>query len=164
MERSRIIHYISIAVTALSLTACVLLIALWVRSYWWWDEAEVLFFTETDSPRLYFGQAFVWGSADGVVSFYKFLDLTDDEGFQWTIDSERRHPDTPRDYVTNESWYFNYQGDLGVNVPHWFLVALIAAFGICPWIHWSKRFSLRTLLIATTLVAVGLGVVIWAAK
>src|SRR5688500_16962642 len=26
-----------IAVTALSLTACVLLIALWVRSYWFWD-------------------------------------------------------------------------------------------------------------------------------
>ena len=28
------LKYLRIAVTALSLTACVLLIALWVRSYW----------------------------------------------------------------------------------------------------------------------------------
>src|SRR5687768_15918498 len=34
MERSRITRYLRIAVTALSLTVCVLLIALWVRSYW----------------------------------------------------------------------------------------------------------------------------------
>jgi hypothetical protein len=34
MERAKIIQYVRIAVTALSLTACVLLIALWVRSYW----------------------------------------------------------------------------------------------------------------------------------
>ena len=33
MERSRVTRYLRIAVTALSLTACVLLIALWVRSY-----------------------------------------------------------------------------------------------------------------------------------
>jgi hypothetical protein len=32
------LKYLRIAVTALSLTACVLLIALWVRSYWLRDE------------------------------------------------------------------------------------------------------------------------------
>ena len=31
------LKYLRIALTALSLTACVLLIALWVRSYWWAD-------------------------------------------------------------------------------------------------------------------------------
>jgi hypothetical protein len=158
------LHYLRIAVTALSLTACVLLVALWVRSYSWWDEAEVFFITEPDSPQLFFGQVFVWHSADGVVSFYSVIDLTDEEGFQWRIDSERRHSDTPRDYVTNESWYFRYQGDLSVSVPHWFLVALIAVFGICPWIRWSKRFSLRTLLIATTLVAAGLAATVIVAR
>ena len=30
-------RYLRIAVTTLSLTACVLLVALWVRSYWWCD-------------------------------------------------------------------------------------------------------------------------------
>jgi hypothetical protein len=31
------LHYLRIAVTALSLTACVVLVVLWVRSYWWID-------------------------------------------------------------------------------------------------------------------------------
>jgi hypothetical protein len=44
--------------------------------------------------------------------------------------------------------------------PHWFLSALAATFAIVPWIHKLRwRFSLRTLLIATTLVAVGLGTI-----
>ena len=29
-----------------------------------------------------------------------------------------------------------------------------------PWIHLPRRFSLRTLLIATTLIAVGLGLIV----
>src|SRR5687767_9446711 len=37
MERARILRCLRYAVTALSLMACVLLIALWVRSYWWYD-------------------------------------------------------------------------------------------------------------------------------
>jgi hypothetical protein len=38
MERSRVTRYIRIAISAMSLTACVLLIALWVRSYTLRDE------------------------------------------------------------------------------------------------------------------------------
>src|SRR3977135_2369552 len=34
------------------------------------------------------------------------------------------------------------------------------AVAALPWIRWSKRFSLRTALIATTLVAVGLGLIV----
>jgi hypothetical protein len=45
MELARIIHYVRIAVTALSLTACVLLVVFWVRSnttrddFWYWKFA-----------------------------------------------------------------------------------------------------------------------------
>jgi hypothetical protein len=51
-------------------------------------------------------------------------------------------------------------------VPHWFLVALFAIFAIAPHAPWKwriqeMRFSLRTLLIATTLVAVVLGLIVW---
>jgi hypothetical protein len=35
------LKYLRIAVTALSLTACVLLIAQWVRSYWWVEQVFV---------------------------------------------------------------------------------------------------------------------------
>jgi hypothetical protein len=37
------------------------------------------------------------------------------------------------------------------------LVLSIAAVFLLPWLRW--RYSLRTLLIATTLIAVGLGVI-----
>ena len=38
--------------------------------------------------------------------------------------------------------------------PHWVPALVFATIAAIPWIHW--RFTLRTLLIATTLVAVGL--------
>jgi hypothetical protein len=45
--------------------------------------------------------------------------------------------------------------------PHWFVVLVASLVGALPWAWKYQRFSLRTLLIATTLVAVGLGVVVW---
>jgi hypothetical protein len=45
----------------------------------------------------------------------------------------------------------------GLILPHWLPVLVATAFGALPWLTW--RFSLRTLLIATTLVAVALGLV-----
>jgi hypothetical protein len=48
---------------------------------------------------------------------------------------------------------------LAVKVPFWFAVALATVLAAAPWL--PSRFSLRTLLLATTLVAVGLGVVVY---
>jgi hypothetical protein len=45
----------------------------------------------------------------------------------------------------------------GVKVPYWFLAPLIAAAAYVPWI---KRFSLRTMLIATTVAAIALGAIV----
>jgi hypothetical protein len=42
-------------------------------------------------------------------------------------------------------------------IPHWFAVLLTATIGAVAWPNWSRRFTLRTLLIVTTLVAVVLG-------
>src|SRR6478752_3705410 len=36
-------------------------------------------------------------------------------------------------------------------VPAWYPIPFLAAIAAIPWIKWSSRFSLRTLLIATTL-------------
>jgi hypothetical protein len=49
-----------------------------------------------------------------------------------------------------------------IAVPHWFVLCILAALATSPWIRW--RFSLRTLLIATTLVAVLLGAMMWAVR
>ena len=44
-------------------------------------------------------------------------------------------------------------------VSLWLLIALSSSLASLSWFHW--RFSLRTLLIATTLVAVVLGLIVW---
>jgi hypothetical protein len=44
----------------------------------------------------------------------------------------------------------------------WMPEALVLSLAAIPWIRWSKRFSLRTLLIATTLVAVVPGLMVYA--
>jgi hypothetical protein len=46
-----------------------------------------------------------------------------------------------------------------LRLKYWFLIVAALAFAAAPWLR--CRFSLRTLLIATTLVAVVLGLVVW---
>jgi Na+/melibiose symporter-like transporter len=54
---------------------------------------------------------------------------------------------------------------LRLDIPYWFIALLVMAIAASPWLPWwSKRFSLRTLLIATTLVAVVLGVIVWLSR
>ena len=53
-----------------------------------------------------------------------------------------------------------YDGDLEIDFPHWCPVLVVATLTAFPWIRWSKRFTLRTLLIATTLIAVVLGLIV----
>jgi hypothetical protein len=50
----------------------------------------------------------------------------------------------------------------GVFLPIWFLLALSAAFGAIPWVKW--RFGLRTVFIATTLVAIALAIIMWMSR
>jgi hypothetical protein len=52
----------------------------------------------------------------------------------------------------------------GVALPYWLLILLGTILGVASWLRWQKRFSLRTLLIATTRVAVLFGAIIYAAK
>lgn len=47
----------------------------------------------------------------------------------------------------------------GPAMPHWFLFLFSVTLAAAPWLPFSSRFSLRTMLIATTLVAVVLGLV-----
>jgi hypothetical protein len=42
-------------------------------------------------------------------------------------------------------------------LPMWFLILMGASIASAPWI---RRFSLRTMLIATTLISVGLGIIL----
>jgi hypothetical protein len=49
--------------------------------------------------------------------------------------------------------------------PGWIAVLLFSAIAAVPWLrNFPRRFTLRTLLIATTLIAVGLGLNVWAMR
>jgi hypothetical protein len=141
--------------------ACVLLIVLWVRSYWWCDIV---------SHRPSITIAFRLLSDEGQVSFFDCS-----ESLPWLGEPP------PIGWSTEKKWYAGYGSDVsdnsplkkvfrgfarngtyGKQVPDWFLVVVVAGLGAAPWLsRWPWRFSLRTLLIATTLIAVVLGLIVW---
>jgi hypothetical protein len=49
---------------------------------------------------------------------------------------------------------------ISINVPYWLPVLTVGMIVGGLWIPWSTRFSLRTLLIATAIVAVLLGLAV----
>ena len=51
---------------------------------------------------------------------------------------------------------------LNLYAPCWAVVSFLGIAVSIPWLHWLPcRFNLRTLLIATTLIAVVLGLIVW---
>ena len=143
-----------IAFSAVCGIACVLLFALWVRSYWQHD------YLYQFNSNLYTGIESDWG----IVSF-KQLDFR--------VFPSRRHaieawtlavipPSAPDTNQHRFQWVWaNMTGMLQVVVPHWFLVVSTATLATVPWV---RRFNLRTLLIVMTLVAAVLGLVVYATK
>lgn len=121
----------------------VLLIALWLFSYNWR-------FTPVD---------------------HHGLDAQAAEGFDFVITSSHgvitARITTAKEYPILEGYfvskYFGWISDPNIKtcyVPHWFLVSATAAQALIPWIPWSKRFSLRALLIVMTAVSVALALVV----
>ena len=137
-----LLKYLRIAVTALSLTACVLLIALWVRSYWRLDALFVENLKNVVSSRgeLCFSCSIAWPPAANVTEYqlgpFKTMSLA------------------------NSDKHVQVGKSVGWAIPIWFPILLAGALLFIPWMPWRWRFSLRSLLIATTLVAVGLGIIV----
>jgi hypothetical protein len=128
--------------------AAVLLVALWVRSYWWNDGiiGGGTQFTIIDIE---------WG----VVAFER-------------IAPNRGEPESWHLFhnpITHDSGGLGFRWDAFANgwlvaVPVWLPTTISAAIAVIPWMRWTKRFSLRTLLVATTAVALFLGAVIYAVR
>jgi hypothetical protein len=148
------LKYLRIGVTALGLTACVLFVALWVRSYWWVDTVEWhISNTSIGVLQSLSGRIWLYPSIPSVPSYL-------DAGLRLeTRMVEERFTD-------NLPWYTRVLG-IGFSkqptfwaacLPHCFFIVVTGAFAIGPWLKW--RFSLRSLLIATALIAVGLGIVV----
>ena len=107
-------------------------------------------------------------------TYFKFLSLPNE--FAIGLDDSGLSSGTWHGHIPTDDWlhdYFMYCGnpwsatpsffveDEFVIFPHWFGVLLSATFTVAPlMLNLRWRFSLRTLLIATTLVAVVLGLVV----
>jgi hypothetical protein len=137
--------FLRIAVTALSLAACLALVGLWVRSYRVFDT----FLCAVPSGHScqvnsICGQT-LWSLSDRGrgVWYWNRSSAPVTEG------GRRSAQERPKwEWGTIPPFYF-------VHFPHWFPALLFALLAAAPWMKW--RFSLRTLLIATGLVAVILG-------
>jgi hypothetical protein len=164
-EVRAMLKYLRIAVTALSLAACGMLIALWVRSYYGMD-----------------GRVFGWSynrnlavaslcGEVGIVYFPKmnYIGISPNKKLNWeefphypysSVNNTafphftRKQPPYRSDFrwvTSGDTWY--------VCVPYWFLTLSAVAMSAASWIRPSRRFSLRTLLIATAIVATVLWIV-----
>jgi hypothetical protein len=138
----------------------VALCVLWVRSYWWRD--SVLYRPSGHG-------VFVVGSMRG--KLVKYGIDSQDVTPRWERGSGR--------VVAGQYFWADekqYQGVFGfttknvlgfqfLSAPHWFFVLTLATIAAVPWIrHFRWRFSLRTLLIITTLIAVLLGLLVYLTK
>jgi len=157
----RYLRYLRIAFSVTCGIACVLLIALWVRSY---SSEDVIHISHPEMLNL------------RINSLPSRIYITLKGGSirrYW----ETHHFDDGKAALTLTARVSaKYENKLGfgirqqarrtvVHMPHWFMVVIAIAFAASPWLHRLRwRFNLRTLLIATTLVAVVLGAIVYAAR
>ena len=148
MDRPRFYRGLRITASAVCLIVCGLLIALWVRSQW----QPMVYVINTDTRVIC------------VLSLrHELLTETFNVNFPSRQKREIAKKLIEREAATlrkfggslktsgTNAWGFRWNKWNSV-IPHWFPVILTVSLAAVPWIRWS--FGLRTMLIATTLIAV----------
>jgi hypothetical protein len=136
----------------------VLLCVLWVRSY---SRNDLI-------SRIDAGLLTTIGSHRGYVYFSELP-------ISWSAGINPAHPWRANSLAAGQfeqeySWIFYwYAGKkplpfkvTEIHAPHWYFVSPVVVLAAISWI--PRRFSLRTLIVAMTVVAVALGVIVWARK
>ena len=154
------VRCIRITASAFCVVACMAIVVLWVRSYKYWDEVRC---------RLPNGEALQLYSTQGRLAWR-----------DWSLPADEDYPRCYRCYFAmneqkrNLGWTpyetagFFYSRTLQnttllvpqsrmIVLPLWFFVAINIVFAAGLGIRRPWRFSLRTMIIATTLIAATLG-------
>ena len=155
------LRYLRITVTVVSLIACMLLTALWVRSYSRSDTISQRY-TKAHAARLQHGFRYhevVYtriGSDNGIVFITRSLHSSRPlPPLDWRLRS------TSPTRGPTATFHWRLSPDIRIQLPYpsvvfpVFAAAILAAL---PWIKW--QFSLRTLLIVTTIIAAWLGLIV----
>jgi hypothetical protein len=168
MLMPRYIRKLRIAFSVTCGIACVLLVVLWVRSYWWLDyfHGNVGPTTAHSTPGYLQSRNLFMATRQG-----RFFIASS------PVKTKRLNITIRESLPNDEERAILLQENLGLELndiqlpwltrnsvasPYWVPFILTATVAALPWIRW--RFSLRTLLIATTLVAVVLGLIIYASR
>jgi hypothetical protein len=134
--------------------ACVLIVLLWVRSYSIRDSA--LWQRENFGAEI--------NSIKGHVVLFLALRAFGEGPVRINHNNITPDDEARVKHGILGFFYFRERDPAGIHIPFWFLaLVVIAVAAVVPWI-WPRRFSLRRLLIATTLVAVVLGLVVYALR
>jgi hypothetical protein len=166
------LKYPRIAVTASSLTVCGLLIALWVRSYYVPHKfirlnksQSVAFGILSDRGGIVIGRFDLGADTQLMLLRQQLMELQFMLSQPGRVPIGRHRDSVTRQAATVQQSVTQYQGKMVTQmmsqrqaVPYWLPLLLAATITATPWIKW--RFSLRTLLIVTTLVAVTLAIVV----
>jgi hypothetical protein len=151
----------------------VLFVAVWVRSYWWADNLTVRL---TDRHTISIGSILggvairPWLPTTGPVNWWTWFNSEwyGEPPQEWKMSRVARekfayvayHEGTWPDAKTHPPKWFGFLNHgTTIRLPYLGLVGCTSLFAALPWFRY--RFTLRTLLISTTLVAVGLGLIVW---
>jgi hypothetical protein len=149
MNRPRVVWYLRIAFSAVCGIACVLLAVLWLRSYWRFDYVSGMATASRQveifaiKGRLAIG---TWAETTMAPWGHRSNPVAESQS---TLQILERHENAIGFGIVKPS----------VVMPYYFVVFVAGVFATLPWLRW--RFSLRTLLIATTSVAVVLGAIVY---
>lgn len=117
---------------------CLLLIGLWVRSYW---QADYLLVRISAKQMLFTSSH--WGRTEVSIESWRQPPIPD-----------AGYLGCPANRVRKGPYWFYKSGPadsrLGAELPHLSVTMLMAMLAVVPW---TRRFSLRTLLIVITLFA-----------
>ena len=170
LNMSKALRYLRIAFSAFCVIACVLLIALWVRSYTHVVNRRINGHALGDHFKSLDSQNRLWQATSyrGAI----ILSMTHQDPAPIILSTNQASAPSPAGWHTANAspqlmgFGFLKEGQsLSARLPVWFPLLLCFSLAGVPWIfRFSWRFSLRTLLIATTLVAVALGFVVWAVR
>lgn len=146
----RYVRYFKIGWTIACATAAVLTVVLWVRSYWWWD---------VYNSGMVGRQSATVGSSQGWLGIVvRIGDLPGRAYSLGAIPYEVEHVEDMH-WEWHASRYPWGGREYEFQIPYWFPVGGAVVLGAATWMPW--RFSLRTMLIAITLLAVALGSIVW---
>jgi hypothetical protein len=169
MNRPRLIKGLRIAWTVWWGVVCVLVVMLWVRSYIFFDRCNVPMPRQsgisatTGQGEMQFRVDFVTTGWNRTFWWPKGLPLDEKAGRERIARNRERWLQ-----ILNHSllgFGFRTTPDFWLVItPLWFVVLLFVTLAYFPWFPLSWTFSLRNLLIATTLIAILLRLIVYCVK